>query len=181
MKTNIVTVTVSGLPGSGKTLVAQGINDALHKAPFPFDGKVKILYAGADSTQKGIECAAAGADLAVVIQEAAAVAADPQRYTCVSKPGEYELVGTSSGAGTLKGLPVIVYRDVTSGRLFHREPENFMARMKKIPAEPAINHEMLAAMQQARQWIAENSGAETAPAQLHLMDAMIAKVKGGAV
>lgn len=101
-----------------------------------------------------------------------------QRYTCVSKPGEYELVGTSSGAGTMKGFPVMVYRDVQTGRLFHREPENFMARMKKIPAEPAINHEMLAAMQQARQWIAENSGAETAPAQLHLMDAMIAKAKG---
>lgn len=70
-----------------------------------------------------------------------------QRYTCVSKPGEYELVGTSSGAGTMKGFPVMVYRDINSSRLFHREPENFMARMKKIPAEPTINHELLAALE----------------------------------
>ncbi|WNL63584.1 hypothetical protein ST4_026 [Aeromonas phage ST4] len=70
-----------------------------------------------------------------------------QRYTCVSKPGEYELIGTSSGAGTMKGIPVMVYRDVTNGRLFHREPENFMARMKKIqPEQVDINAELLAAL-----------------------------------
>lgn len=105
-----------------------------------------------------------------------------QRYTCVSKPGEYELVGTSSGAGTMKGFPVMVYRDVQTGRLFHREPENFMARMKKIPAEPAINHELLAGLHQAFQWIAENAdGSETADAQLHLMEALIKRAKGEAV
>lgn len=109
-----------------------------------------------------------------------------QRYTCVSKPGDYELVGTSSGAGTLKGLPVIVYRDVTTGRLFHREPENFMARMKKIQAEPAINHELLAALEE----IADAFSPMPNPKEWHRADihqrtldlarSAIAKAKGGA-
>lgn len=72
------------------------------------------------------------------------------RYTCVSKPGEYEIIGTSSGAGTMKGVPLIVYRDVKTGRLFHREPENFMARMKKIQSEQTdINAKLLAALELA--------------------------------
>ncbi|MNC26580.1 hypothetical protein D3C76_649880 [compost metagenome] len=105
-----------------------------------------------------------------------------QRYTCVSKPGEYELVGTSSGAGTLKGLPVIVYRDVTNGRLFHREPENFMARMKKIPAEPAINHELLAALEGLlKASTGEGMTATEVGTAHHQAIIAIAKAKGEAV
>lgn len=58
----------------------------------------------------------------------------PKQYTCVSKEGTYEVVGTSQGAGPLKGLLLIVYRDTVTGKLFHREPENFATRMKVIPA-----------------------------------------------
>lgn len=104
-------------------------------------------------------------------------------YTCVSKPGEYEFVGTSSGAGTLKGLPVIVYRDVTSGRLFHREPENFMARMKLVQPEQAdINAELLAALEKlsARGFFEESSCADAdTNADMAEMRAAIAKAKGG--
>lgn len=57
-----------------------------------------------------------------------------KQYTCVSKGGTYEIVGTSSGAGPLKGLHLIVYRDVVTGKLYHREPENFAVRMKAIQA-----------------------------------------------
>lgn len=58
----------------------------------------------------------------------------PKQYTCVSKGGVYEVVGTAAGAGPLKGIPLIIYRDVASGKLYHREPENFAVRMKAIPA-----------------------------------------------
>lgn len=104
-----------------------------------------------------------------------------QRYTCVSKPGEYELVGTSSGAGTLKGLPVIVYRDATSGRLFHREPENFMARMKKIQSEQTdINAELLAALEGLlKASTGENMTATEVGTAHHQAIITIAKAKGG--
>lgn len=69
-------------------------------------------------------------------------------YTCVSKPGEFEFVGTSHGAGSLKGIPLIVYRDLQTGHLLHREPEDFMARMKKIPvSQSGVNAELLAALE----------------------------------
>lgn len=106
-----------------------------------------------------------------------------KRYTCVSKPGEYEFVGTSSGAGTLKGLPVIVYRDVTSGRLFHREPENFMARMKLVQPEQAdINAELLAALEGLLKASAgEGMTATEVGTAHHQAIIAIAKAKGEAV
>ena len=68
-----------------------------------------------------------------------------KRYTSVSKGGEFELVGTSSGAGQRKGDVVIVYRNVETGQILHREPEDFAMRMK--PAEPSINAQLLAALE----------------------------------
>lgn len=68
-----------------------------------------------------------------------------KRYTSVSKGGEFEIVGTSSGAGQRKGDVVIVYRNVETGQLLHREPEDFAMRMK--PAEPSINAQLLAALE----------------------------------
>lgn len=70
-------------------------------------------------------------------------------YTSVSKGGEYELLGASSGAGKLKGFPLMVYRDTTTGKLYHREPEDFAVRMKAVqPQEKASDllKELLTAM-----------------------------------
>lgn len=68
-----------------------------------------------------------------------------KRYTSVSKGGEFEIVGTSSGAGQRKGDVVIVYRNVETGQILHREPEDFAMRMK--PAAPSINAQLLAALE----------------------------------
>lgn len=68
-----------------------------------------------------------------------------KRYTSVSKGGEFEIVGTSSGAGQRKGDVVIVYRNVETGQFLHREPEDFAMRMK--PAAPSINAQLLAALE----------------------------------
>lgn len=56
------------------------------------------------------------------------------RYTSVSKGGSYERLGAIRGAGSLKGLSGIAYRD-TKGNLFIREPECFAKRMVLIKAE----------------------------------------------
>lgn len=74
-----------------------------------------------------------------------------KRYTSVSKGGEFEVVGTSSGAGQRKGDVVIVYRDTESGKLLHREPEDFAMRM--VPLKPEINAQLLAALSDALAWI----------------------------
>lgn len=68
-----------------------------------------------------------------------------KRYTSVSKGGEFEIVGTSSGAGQRKGDVVIVYRNVETGQFLHREPEDFAMRMKL--AEPSINAQLVAALE----------------------------------
>ena len=60
-----------------------------------------------------------------------------QLYTCTGKGGEYQLLGLAQGAGTLKGLNHMVYRNV-DGVMFVREPEDFLVRMEKLPdAAPA--------------------------------------------
>lgn len=69
-----------------------------------------------------------------------------KRYTSVSKGGEFEIVGTSSGAGQRKGDVVIVYRNVETGQIHHREPEDFAMRMKPI-TQPEINAQLLAALE----------------------------------
>jgi hypothetical protein len=52
------------------------------------------------------------------------------RYTCVGKGGEYELLGSAIGSGTLKDMSAIpVYRDTTTGQLFVRTPLDFSTRM----------------------------------------------------
>lgn len=69
-----------------------------------------------------------------------------KRYTSVSKGGEFEIVGTSSGAGQRKGDVVIVYRNVETGQIQHREPEDFAMRMKAI-TQPEVNAQLLAALE----------------------------------
>lgn len=75
-----------------------------------------------------------------------------KRYTSVSKGGEFEIVGTSSGAGQRKGDVVIVYRNVETGQVLHREPEDFAMRMKPV-TKPEINAQLLAALSDALEWI----------------------------
>lgn len=75
-----------------------------------------------------------------------------KRYTSVSKGGEFEVVGTSSGAGQRKGDVVIVYRNVDTGQMLHREPEDFNMRMKPI-TQPEISAQLLAALSDALAWI----------------------------
>jgi len=53
-------------------------------------------------------------------------------YTSITKGGTYERLGAIRGAGQLKGLAGIAYRDVATGGLFIRTPECFAARMKKV-------------------------------------------------
>lgn len=67
-----------------------------------------------------------------------------KRYTSVSKGGEFEMVGTSSGAGQRKGDVVIVYRNIETGQILHREPEDFAMRMKPAPDTKA---QLLAALE----------------------------------
>lgn len=63
---------------------------------------------------------------------------DTKRFTCIGKGGEYAVVGTSSGAGARKGESLIIYRDVTTGTMYHREPENFFKRMRVIEQSELI-------------------------------------------
>lgn len=57
-----------------------------------------------------------------------------ERYTCIGKGGEYELLGLASGAGTLNGLSHMVYRN-RDGVMFVREPEDFLVRMERLPTK----------------------------------------------
>lgn len=44
----------------------------------------------------------------------------------------YEFLGHSTGAGTSRGHNVESYRDIHTGRLFHRLPDDFDTRMEPI-------------------------------------------------
>jgi hypothetical protein len=56
-------------------------------------------------------------------------------YTCIGKGGEYELIGTATGAGAMSKLgDMRVYRSTKGGRLFFRTMDDFDARMQRIDA-----------------------------------------------
>lgn len=62
------------------------------------------------------------------------------RYACIGKGGEYELIGRADCAGTLRHTgrftdEVMVYRDTESNALYCRAPGDFLARMEKLPAK----------------------------------------------
>lgn len=61
----------------------------------------------------------------------------PPRYTSISKGGSYERLGSIRGAGSLKGLSGIAYRN-EKGDLFMREPECFAKRMVPIKPEGGV-------------------------------------------
>lgn len=56
----------------------------------------------------------------------------PIIVTCINKGGEYEVLGFSCGAGKSKGEILMVYRDTTTGQLFHRTEEDFYNRMSLV-------------------------------------------------
>lgn len=62
-----------------------------------------------------------------------APAAKRECYECIGKGGDYELIGESTGAGMSKGQTLMVYRDVPSGRIFHREWMDWNSRMQVKP------------------------------------------------
>lgn len=107
-----------------------------------------------------------------------------KRYTSVSKGGEYEMIGASSGAGQRKGDVVLVYRNTVTGQIHHREPEDFAMRMK--PAKPDVSAQLLAALLAFRESVPDNRHAKTAevdpyhiePEVLAQIDTAIAAAKG---
>ena len=50
-------------------------------------------------------------------------------YECIGKGGQYRVIETSTGAGKSRGETLVVYRCVDSGKVFHREVSDFIARM----------------------------------------------------
>lgn len=49
--------------------------------------------------------------------------------------GSYEYLGIARGAGPLKGMAFMCYRDVKTGEILFREPENFAFRMQPVKPE----------------------------------------------
>lgn len=77
-----------------------------------------------------VECDPASLDLKIVFPETPLPG--PEFYTCIGKGGRYELLGETIGAGLSRGESVKVYRDSTSGQLFHRSADDFAARMERV-------------------------------------------------
>lgn len=57
------------------------------------------------------------------------------RITRSDRGGNYEFLGIVRGAGTQKGSAMMCYRDLDTGALLMREPENFAYRMRPVLAE----------------------------------------------
>jgi len=53
-------------------------------------------------------------------------------YTCIGKGGRYEILGLATGAGLSRGEDRLIYRDVSTGRLFLRTEKDFTERMERI-------------------------------------------------
>ncbi|WP_455233485.1 hypothetical protein [Geopseudomonas aromaticivorans] len=54
------------------------------------------------------------------------------RYASEEKGGEYLLLGQSKGAGPRRGERLMVYRSCANQELYHRTPENFGERMRRL-------------------------------------------------
>lgn len=53
-------------------------------------------------------------------------------YQCIGKDGTYELLGHCIGAGTDRGHDTEIYRNVHTGQLHSRLPDDFENRMEHI-------------------------------------------------
>lgn len=61
--------------------------------------------------------------------------------TIPSTDADSEIIPLSIGAGDSRGMSLVVYQDVDTGKVFHRTPENFRERMQKAqPAQPTLIH-----------------------------------------
>ena len=58
-----------------------------------------------------------------------------QLFTCIDKGGRYELLGSSTGAGSCRREGRVVYRCLDTGQLYHRTDEDFAARMTPLESE----------------------------------------------
>ena len=56
------------------------------------------------------------------------------KFTRVGRGGDYEYLGVARGAGPIKGLAYMCYRNCESGEILLREPENFAFRMQPVTA-----------------------------------------------
>lgn len=59
-------------------------------------------------------------------------------YTCRGKGGTYIKLGVTKGAGPRHNERLVVYKDVVTGDLYHREIRDFDDRMDKLPSGPAL-------------------------------------------
>lgn len=97
--------------------------------PAPSDG---AIYEAVSRRADPEGHAHAEAQLQEVLAYNASVAKKPELYTCLGKGGTYEVLGYAYGAGTQRGVKVMVYQDVPTGRLFWRDIEDFNKRMVRI-------------------------------------------------
>lgn len=52
-------------------------------------------------------------------------------YTHIEKGGRYKLIGTSRGAGGMRGTELVVYQCASTGRVYHRTNSDFRMMMVK--------------------------------------------------
>jgi len=64
-----------------------------------------------------------------------------QLYQYVDKDDTYELVGDCIGAGTDRGHDTKIYRNIHTGQLFSRLPDDFEVRMKRIGELVEFQHD----------------------------------------
>lgn len=62
------------------------------------------------------------------------------------KGGQYELVGMAKGAGDLKGSTMVLYRDVATGQLYMRTPEDFNKRMVLAGGDAGLTNAEISAL-----------------------------------
>lgn len=86
-------------------------------------------YTGVDIAQAA-ECAVRGAD--ALLYELNGANKTVAIYTHKEKGGTYELVGEAIGAGTSRETLTVVYRCLSTGKLYYRTPGDFMTQMKRL-------------------------------------------------
>ena len=61
-------------------------------------------------------------------------------YQCIGKDGTYELLGHCIGAGTDRGHDTEIYRNIHTGQLHSRLPDDFEIRMAHIGERVELQH-----------------------------------------
>lgn len=50
-------------------------------------------------------------------------------YTHRGKGGNYRLIGNSRGAGMMRGVDLVIYQNIDTGKIYHRKPKDFELTM----------------------------------------------------